>query len=95
MRLRTVRTSLAALGPHVLFSRPAPTRVLIDNRCIYDLSLLDAFLHPQVGLDVFFGLSLICLDKVLKYVRVGVREDDAGRLGGGRWVATRVLKKRI
>lgn len=80
---------------YVLFPWSTPTGVLVDRGGVDDLTLLDALLYPEVRFNVFFRLALVRLDKVLENVRVGVREDDACRLGGGGRVTTGVLQIRI
>jgi len=58
-------------------------------------TFLDAFLDPQVRLDVFFWNFLICLYEMLKDVGLRVSQNDAGRLNRGVWIASRVLQRRI
>ncbi len=76
---------------NLLFAGPAASGILVHHRRVDDLALLDALLHPQVRLDVFFRLPLVCLDEMLEDLRVRVRQDDTRQLGACGRIATGVL----
>jgi hypothetical protein len=65
---------------YVLFTRTSAARILVDERGVYKRTLLNAFLYPQVRLDMFIWNALVCLDKMLKDFCVWVRKNDLSRL---------------
>ena len=78
---------------NVLFSWTSATGILIDDRRVDDLSFLNAFLDPEIRLDIFVRFSLIGLDKVLKHFGVGIGENDSRGLCRSGGIASRVLGK--
>lgn len=75
----------------ILFASTSASRVLIYDGSICHGTLLDAFLHPQIRLDIFFCFILVCLDQMLENVCVGIGQDDLSRLRGSRRITTGVL----
>lgn len=78
---------------NVLFAGPPTTGILVDHWGIDERSLLYALLHPKIGLDMFISRALMCLDKVVKYVCIRIRQDNARRLRRRMWIATGMLKR--
>ena len=79
----------------VLFSGSSSARILIYNRRVHDRSFLDAFLDPQVRLDIFLGFGLICFHKVLEDFCVGIRQNDLSILCGCCGIPARMLHARF
>jgi len=42
---------------------------------------------------MFISRALMCLDKVVKYVCIRIRQDNARRLRRRMWIATGMLKR--
>lgn len=78
---------------NLLFPRAPSTRILVDDGCKYDLTLLYAFLDPKITFYVFIGFTLVGLYKVLEDFSVWICEDHLRRLRGSCRITTRVLQK--
>jgi hypothetical protein len=76
---------------NALFSRSSTTRVFVYEWRVYNCTLFDTFLDPQVRFDVFSWNSLIAFHQMLKYFGVRVGKNYTSCLSGCARVSPRVL----